>query len=123
MTLQLHQALHRVCNSEAGLGHHLPRLLRDVRLRLHLAELVRVLSQLAQYLLALRPRRLREIVLANGDDTGYDRDDLRQVLVERRRRGRAAHAREHALDRVDDRLSLRLEVWLYGECFSLKIAR
>lgn len=48
----------------------------------------------------------RQIVMTDRDDARYDRDDLRQVLVQRRRWRRAAHAREHALNRVDDRLGL-----------------
>ncbi len=82
------------------------------RQRLHLAQLLRVLAQLAQRLVALHRGRRREVVVAHGDNARDDRDDLRQVLIQRRRWRRAAHAREHTLDGVDYRLGLGLKVRL-----------
>jgi hypothetical protein len=51
---QLLQHLHSVRDRKARLCHHLPTFLRDLRQRLHLAELVRVLAQLAQDIPALQ---------------------------------------------------------------------
>ena len=79
---KLHQTLHRIRDRKARLGHHLARLLRDVRLRLHLAELVSMLAQLPENLLALLLGAWRQIVFAHGHDARYDGDDLRQVFVQ-----------------------------------------
>lgn len=99
---QLHQALHGIRDSEARLRHHLPRLLGDVRLRLHLAEFVCVLPELPQNLLDLGLRRRREVVLAYCNNTGYNSDDLSEVFAEGRGWCWAADAGEHALDGVHD---------------------
>lgn len=90
--LQLLQRLHRIGDRKARLGHHLPTLLRDLGQRLHLAELVRVVAQLAKDISALMRMTRRHIVVTDRDDARHDRDDLRQVFVQRRRRRGAAHA-------------------------------
>lgn len=53
-----------------------------------------------------------EIIMTDRDDARYDRDDLRQVFVQCYRWRWTSHAREHPLNRVDDRLSLCFQVWL-----------
>src|ERR1700683_739643 len=110
--LQLHQPLHSVRHCEARLGHNLSRLLRHLRHGLNLAQLICVLAQFPQDLIALFGRGGREVVVADSDDTGYDSDDLSEVFVQRWGRCWRANAREDALDSVDDRLGLSLEVRL-----------
>lgn len=106
--LQLLQRLHRIGDRKARLGHHLPTLLRDLRQRLHLAKLIRMLAQLANDISALLRMTWGQIVVTDRDDARHDRNDLRQVFVQRRGWRGAAHAGEHSLDRVDDQLGLCL---------------
>jgi len=71
-----------------------------------------VVAQLAKDISALVRMARRQVVVADRDDARHDRDDLRQVFVQRRRRRGTAHAGEHSLDRVDDQLGLCLQVCL-----------
>ena len=71
-----------------------------------------MVAQLAEDISALMRMARRHIVVTDRDDARHDRDDLRQVFVQRRRRRGAAHAREHSLNRVDDQLGLCLQVCL-----------
>jgi hypothetical protein len=103
---QLLKRLHRIRYGEARFGHHLPTFLGHLRKRLRFAQLVRMLAQLAQDIATLACLVSREVVMTNCDNARHDSDDLRQVLVQRWRWRGASNARENALYRVDDRLSL-----------------
>ena len=70
---QFHQLLH---------SNHL-------RHSLNLAELIRMLVQLPQDLVALLGRGGREGIVADSGHAGYDGDDLGEVLLERLRRCQA----------------------------------
>ena len=50
--------------------------------------------------------------MTDRDDARYDRDNLRQVFVQRQRWRWTSHAREHPLNCVDDRLGLCFQIWL-----------
>ena len=89
---EFHQPFHSVRHREARLGHNLPRLLRHLRHSLNLAQLVRMLAELPQNLIALLCRSGGKIVIADGDDAGYDSNDLCEVFVERWRRCGGANA-------------------------------
>ena len=64
------------------LGHNLPRLLRHLRHSLNLAELIRMLAQLLQDLVALLGRGGREVIIADSNHAGYNGNDLGEVLLE-----------------------------------------
>lgn len=66
--LQLLQRLHRIGDRKARLGHHLPTLLRDLRQRLHLAKLIRMLAQLTKDISALLSMTRGQIVVTDRDD-------------------------------------------------------
>ena len=54
------------------------------------------------------------VAAAHGDDAGHDRDDLRQVLVQRRCRYRHAYPIEYALDSIHNGLGLSFKIGLFN---------
>ena len=117
--LQLHKPLHRIRNGKARLGHSLPRLLRDLRERLHLAQLVRMFVKFSQNVIPLLRRCWWDVVLANSDDARHDRDYLRQILVQCWRWCRTSDPRKDALYRIDDGLCLGFEIRLTKSIWSV----
>jgi hypothetical protein len=68
MKSQLHQRLHSIARRKARLGHNLPRLLRHLRHRMNLAQLIRMIAQLFQDIGALLGRSGGKVVVADSDD-------------------------------------------------------
>ena len=69
-------------------------------------------AQLAQNVAAMPCLARWQIIVTDRNDARYDRDNLRQVFVQRQRWRRTSHAREHPLNCVDDRLGLCFQIWL-----------
>ena len=79
---EFHEPLHCIGDSETGLGHELSRLFSDLRIGLDLAECVGMIAKFPKDVFPLRNRTGREVVFADSNDTGYDGDDLSEILVE-----------------------------------------